>query len=84
MVLFCVKDGMNIFRILDGSDFDIEAITTKMNLGNNVIVISSIYRPLSANVTYYQNIISYIDKVLSFGFDSVFLGDFNLILVIWV
>ena len=69
-VLLCVNDSLNSSRILDGSDFDI--------LGNNVIVITSIYRPPSANVTYYQNMISYIDKVLSFGFDSVFLGDFNL------
>ena len=62
-VLLCVNDSMNSFRILDGSDFDIEAITIRLNLYNNVIVISSIYRPPSANVTYYQNTISYIDKV---------------------
>ena len=77
-VLLCVNDSLNSSHILDGSDFDIEAITIRLNLGNNVIVSTSIYRPPSANVTYYQNMISYIDKVLSFGFDSVFLGDFNL------
>ena len=78
MLHVCVNDSMNSFRILDGSDFDIEAITIRLNLGNNIIVITSIYRPPSANVTYFQNMISFIDKVLSFGFDSVFLGDFTL------
>ena len=69
--------GYKLIRF-DRNRHDIEAITIRLNLGNNVIVITSIYRPPSANVTYYQNMISYIDKVLSFGFDSVFLGDFNL------
>ena len=56
----------------------LKPLQIRLNLGNNAIVITSIYRPPYANVTYYQNMISYIDKVLSFGFDSGFLGDFNL------
>ena len=75
-VLICVKDDIHYVPVLSGHVFSIEALTVRVNLGSKVI-ISSIYHPPSSNVEYYENTIKYFDKVLSLGYDNIFVVDFN-------
>jgi hypothetical protein len=57
---------------------NVEAVSAKVNLGCKSFIISSIYRPPSANVQLLDNITNYMDKVGSLADNMVFVGDFNL------
>ena len=67
-----------ISQNINGSSFGIEAVSVRISLGCNTLFVSSIYVPPSSNVRYYEQVILYMEKILSFGYETIFMGDFNL------
>ena len=62
----------------ESSLFPIEAVAVKILLGTKHLLISTIYRPPSANIDYFHHMYSFMEKMLSTGHNSIFLGDFIL------
>ena len=77
-VLLYIKDSFNYMSCEESSLFQIEAVAVKILLGTKHLLISTIYRPPSANIDYFHHIHSFMEKMLSTGLNSIFLGDFNL------
>ena len=77
-VLLAINNRINFTKPLHDSNNKIEAVSVKIFLGTKTLVVSSIYRPPSADVSYHNNIIEYMEKVASSASDMVFMGDFNL------
>ena len=76
-VLLAIKNSYNFTPFLNGQKFGIEAISAKIFLGTKIIIVTSIYRPPSSNDIYYENLIKYMEKVISSRYDCIFIGDFN-------
>ena len=77
-VLLAVNNRINFTKSLHDSDNKIEAVSVKIFLGTKTLVVSSIYRPPSADVSHHNNIIEYMEKVALSVSNMVFMGDFNL------
>jgi hypothetical protein len=73
-----IKDTLGFSADFNSSDFNIEAASAKITLGSKTVIVSSIYRPPSASVSYYNNMVNYMEKVVSSAYDTIFTGDFNL------
>ena len=58
-------------------DIDIMAVSAKICLGHKHFIITSIYRPPSANLLQFNLMIEFMDRVVSPGQDTIFTGDFN-------
>ena len=76
-VLLAIKNSYNFTPFLNGQKFGIEAISAKIFLGTKIIIVTSIYRPPSSNDIYYENLIKYMEKVISSRYDCIFIGDSN-------
>ena len=79
-VLLAVNSSLYVSQNINGSSssFGIEAVSVRISLGCNTLFVSSIYVPPSYNVRYYEQVILYMEKILSFGYETIFMGDFNL------
>ena len=68
---------VNINIILNGT-FSTECVWVKVKAKNQYnILIGSLYRPPSAPVVYYDNIINDLEFVSSFNYDIILMGDIN-------
>ena len=77
-VLLAIKNSFTFEECICGADFGIEASSAKLSLGSKSVVVFSIYRPPSSDIKYFNNVVFYMEKILSLGYDTVFMGDFNL------
>ena len=76
-VLLAIKEDLS-FVEHDCNTFDIEAVAINVSIGSKHILFSSIYRPPSVNICYYNNTVLYMEELVSSAYDTVFMGDFNL------
>ena len=77
-VLLAIKEDLSFVKHDCNTDLDIEAVAIKVSIGSKHILFSSIYRPPSANICYYNNMVLYMEELVSSAYDTVFMGDFNL------
>ena len=74
-VVLYVKENLSPC-ILNGT-FSTECVWVKVKTKNQYILIGSLYRPPSAPVVYYDNIINDLEFVSCFNYDIILMGDIN-------
>ena len=57
-VLLAIKNSFTIEQCICGADFGIEASSAKLSLGSKSFVVSSIYRPPSSDIKYFNNVVT--------------------------
>ena len=76
-VALYVRDSITYEPLIVENLAEIEAIAAKVTLGTKKLVITSIYRPPSADLQYFNNMIGIMEKIVSSAYDTIFIGDFN-------
>ena len=77
-VLLAVSNDLDFSEVSDNNFTNIEAVSVKVLLGSKQIIFSTIYRPPSADNSYFNKLLECMERLVSSAFDVVFLGDFNL------
>ena len=77
-VLLAVCNDLDFREVSDNYVTNIEAVSVKVLRGSKQIIFSSIYRPPSADNSYFNKLLECIERLVSSAYDVVFLGDFNL------